>query len=129
MVSAKEKAKADRAKCRDAVLLGDCHPLLDQLGSADGLLSLSGVAASLSLPKVDSLAALARFLQAYQSQLLLPLELPAIYRAHHHASRNEARELVALDSEISIRNRRQAFAAASRRVGRSQLQRLRPLRG
>jgi len=110
-------------------LLGECHPLLDQLGSADGLFTLSGVSAWLRLPKVDSLAALAQFLKAYQTEILLPLELPAIYRAHQHASRNEARELLALDFEIAVQRRHRGFASASRRVGRSQLQRLRPLRG
>src|SRR5437763_10575823 len=82
-------------------LLGECHPLLAQLGAADGLLTLSGVAAALRVPKVDSLAGLARFLDSYQAKVLLPLELPAIYRAHYHASRNEARELVALDLEMT----------------------------
>ncbi len=109
-------------------LLGECHPLLEQLGSADGLLTLSGVATALRLPKVDSLAALGSFLRAYQAKVLLPLELPAIYRAHHHASRNQYRELLALDLEIAGRSHQNSFAAASRRVGRSQLQRLRPLR-
>ena len=109
-------------------LLGDCHPLLEQLGSAEGLFTLSGMAVSLRLPKVDSLAALAQFLEAYQSQILLPLELPSIYRAHQHASRNEARELVALDLEMTAQRRHRGLPAASRRVGRSQLQRLRPLR-
>jgi len=109
-------------------LLGECHPLLEQLGSADGLLTLSGVATALRLPKVDNPAALGRFLQAYQAKVLLPLELPAIYRAHHHASRNQYRELLALDLEIAGRSHQNSFAAASRRVGRSQLQRLRPLR-
>jgi urease accessory protein UreF len=109
-------------------LLGECHPLLDQLGSADGLFTLSGVATSLRLPKVDSLATLGKFLEAYQAEVLLPLELPAIYRAHQHASRNQSRELLALDVEIAGQNKHDALASASRRVGRSQLQRLRPLR-
>jgi urease accessory protein UreF len=110
-------------------LLGECHPLLEQLGSADGLFTLSGVAATLRLPKVDSLAALARFLEAYQSEVLLTLDLPAIYRAHHHACHNQARELVALDLEMALQGAYRDFASASRRVGRSQLRRLRPLRG
>jgi urease accessory protein UreF len=109
-------------------LLGECHPLLEQLGSADGLFTLSGVATALRLPKVDSLAALGCFLRAYQAKVLLPLELPAIYRAHRHASRNQYRELLALDLEIAAQPHQHGFAAASRRVGRSQLQRLRPLR-
>src|SRR5437879_847568 len=82
-------------------LLGECHPLLEQLGSADGLFTLSGMAAALNVSKVDTASALVRFLDAYLSQVLLPLDLPAICRAHGHASRNEARELLALDAEIA----------------------------
>ena len=108
--------------------LGECHPLLEQLGSADGLFSLSGVAASLRLPKVESFEALAQFLHTYQSQVLLPLDLPAIFRAHQYASRNEIRELLALDLEIAGQRRHRAFASASRRVGQNQLKCLRPLR-
>ena len=109
-------------------LLGECHPLVAQLGSADGLFTLSGVAACLSLPRVDTRLALGKFLKAYQAQILLDLDWPAILGAHGHASRNEARELVALDLQIAERGMHRDFASASRRIGRSQLERLRPLR-
>ena len=109
-------------------LLGECHPLLEQLGTADGLFTLSAAAGARRLPKIESPAALSRFLDAYLSQILLSLDLPAICLAHHHASRNEARELLALDLEIAGQDRHLDFASASRRVGRNQLQRLRPLR-
>jgi urease accessory protein UreF len=102
--------------------------LLQQLGAADGLFTLSGVAASLCLPTVDCLAGLAGFLKSYQSQVLNSLELPSIYRAHQYASRNETRELVALDVEVGARAIHRELASASQRVGRSQLERLRPLR-
>src|SRR5205085_3107504 len=82
----------------------------------------------LRLPKVDTLEALTCFLRAYKAQVLLPLELPAIFQAHRHASRNETQELLALDSDISSQRSHRAFASASRRVGQSQLKRLRPLR-
>jgi len=125
----REQLNETQADSPQAVqLLGECHPLLVQLGSADGLFSLSSVAGVLCLPEVDCLRALETFLERYQSQVLLPLELPAIYRAHGHASRNEIRELLALDLEIAGHSKHQALASASRRVGRSQLQRLRPLR-
>ena len=109
-------------------MLGECHPLLEQLGSAEGLFTLSGMAASLRLPAVNSFEALGLFLRAYQSQILVPFEMTAIYRAHAHASRDEFRELLALDLEIAGQKIQRNFAAASRRVGRSQLRRLRPLR-
>lgn len=128
-MSRPRRLNQSEAEAGEAIqLLGECHPLLEQLGAADGLFTLSGMAAALRLPGVDSLDGLRRFLEAYQSQVLLPFDLPAIWRAHQHASRNELRELVALDLEVARQSRHQDFASASRRVGRSQLQRLRPLR-
>ncbi len=109
-------------------LLGECHPLLQQLGAADGLFALHSVAASLRLPKVDNPAALGQFLTAYEFKILFPLELTAICRAHHHASRNEVRELLVLDAEVGKQRKHRPFASASRRVGQSQLKRLEPLR-
>jgi urease accessory protein UreF len=108
--------------------LGDWHPLAEQLGCADGLLALGNVAAELRLAPVHSLSSLHRFLRRYQAQILLPFELPAIHRAHAHAARRQVRELVALDQQIAEEPVLQPFAAASRRVGQSQLQKLRPLR-
>ncbi len=109
-------------------MLGELHPLMAQLGSADGLVTLSSVSTALRLPQVDSLPALNNFLEAYVAQILLPIELPGICRAFHHASRNEVRELVALDQHIARLPILQELASASERVGRCQLERLRPLR-
>src|SRR5579885_2846641 len=108
--------------------LGDWHPLAEQLGSADGLLTLSSVAAELRLPPVHDLRSLEKALSRYQAQILLPLELPAIQAAHGHASRNELRELITLDQSLNEQPVLQKFAGASRRVGQAQLQKLRPLR-
>ena len=108
--------------------LGDWHPLADQLGSADGLVTLGSVSASLRLAPVHDLPSLRQFLRDYQSQILLPFELPAIQDAHAHASRHEVRELIALDRRLAAEPILLNFAPASRRVGRSQLQKLRPLR-
>ena len=99
-----------------------------QLGSADGLVTLSAVSASLRLPRVESLSSLERFLEAYRAKLLLAVELPSICRACHHAARNEVRELIALDQALARKRVLKPFASASRRVGRSQLEKLRPLR-
>jgi urease accessory protein UreF len=109
-------------------LLGEWHPLVQQLGSAEGLIALSTASHSLQLNNVDSVPALLRFLEAYQSQILIPLELPAIQRAYRHASRNETRELVAFDRQMDGEPALKSFANASRRVGQAQLRRLRPLR-
>src|ERR1043166_1699899 len=108
--------------------LGDWHPLAEQLGSADGLMSLCGVSALLRLRPVRNAASLRTFLQDYQRRILFPLEMPAIESAHGHASRNETRELVALDHRLGREQALQHFAEASRRVGQYQLQKLRPLR-
>lgn len=108
--------------------LGDWHPLAEQLGSADGLLELGSVSSLLRLPPVRDLPSLRKFLADYQARILLAHELPVIQRAHAHASRQEARELIALDRSLAQEPILQNFASASRRIGRGQLQKLRPLR-
>lgn len=108
--------------------LGDSHPLVAQLGSADGLVSLHSLAESVAARPVTSLAALRDFLRRYQEQILVAHELPAIRDAHAHAADNHVRELIALDQQLSREPALRDFAAASHRVGQAQLQRLRPLR-
>jgi urease accessory protein UreF len=108
--------------------LGDWHPLAEQLGSSDGLVALSSVSNLLKLQPVHNRSSLKRFLNDYQTHILLGLELPAIRAAHEHAARNELRELVALDQQLAEQPVLHAFADASRRVGQSQLRKLRPLR-
>ncbi len=108
--------------------LGDLHPLMEQLGSLEGLVTLGTAAALLQLPVANDPAALGRFLQQYQSQILLPLELTAVYSAYERANRNELSELIALDQRLTREPILREFAAASRRIGQAQLQRLRPLR-
>ena len=108
--------------------LGDAHPLVEQLGSADGLASLHALAEALRARPVASLPALRKFLGAYYERILLPHELPAIQNAFTHAGRNEVRELIALDQQLAREPMLADLAAASRRVGQAQLQKLRPLR-
>ncbi len=108
--------------------LGDWHPLAEQLGSTGGLASLSSVSASLRLVPVHNVTSLRHFLGHYQSRILLPLELPAIQAAHGHATRHEVRELVGLDRRLAGQPILNEFASASRRIGQSQLRKLRPLR-
>jgi len=108
--------------------LGDWHPLAEQLGSADGLVALSSVSAFLRVRPVQNVSSLREFLRDYQRRILFPLELPAIESAHSHTTRNELRELVAMDRQLGREPLLQQFAQASRRVGQYQLQKLRPLR-
>jgi urease accessory protein UreF len=108
--------------------LGDWHPLAEQLGSTEGLASLGSVSALLHLVPVHNVPSLRHFLRNYQSQILFPLELPAIQAAHGHATRHELRELVALDRGLAEQPMLKDFASASQRVGQNQLRKLRPLR-
>jgi len=111
-----------------SALLGDLHPLLDQLGSAEGLISLSEAVGLLRVPEVRNVETLVTFLNAYKRELLLAVELPCIQKAHDHACANQTRELIALDRSIGKLAVAPEFASASRRIGRWQLRRLRPLR-
>ena len=107
--------------------LGDVAPLAEQVGSAEGLVALSG-ATSKQFHCVTDLRSLRCFLRDYQSNILFPLEWPAICRAYGHASRYEIRELIELDRQLDYEPLLQSFATASQRVGKTQLKRLRPLR-
>jgi len=118
----------NQANLESTDLLGDLHPLVQQLGSAEGIVTLSTASHSLQLRKVESIPALLHFLEAYQSQILIPFELPAIQRAFRHASRNESRELIAFDQELASEPVLKPFGHASQRVGQAQIKRLRPLR-
>jgi urease accessory protein UreF len=108
--------------------LGDWHPLVEQLGSTDGLVALSEVSACLQISPVQDLPSLRRFLRDYQKQVLLPIELPAIQRAFDYTCRREIRELVGFDRQMSEEPALKPFAEASRRVGQCELRKLRPLR-
>jgi hypothetical protein len=120
--------KTNIAPVAPAELIGDPHPLLEQLGSTEDLVLSSAVSASVEFRGVADLPGLRRFLEAYQTQILSPLELPVIVSAYGHASRNEFREMLALDSRLAKEPAVRDFAAASCRVGQRQLSRLRPLR-
>ena len=108
--------------------LGDWHPLAEQLGSADGLVTLGSVSSLLRLKPVHNVPTLRTFLANYHARILLPLELPAIQAAHGHVTLRGVRELVELDQQLLAEPILQSFAGASQRVGRAQLQKLRPLR-
>jgi urease accessory protein UreF len=108
--------------------LGDYHPLVEQLGSTNGLVALSEISTSMQIPPVQNLSTLRTFLQNYQKQILLPHELPAVQRAFDHASRSELRELCEFDRQLADEPGLKPFADASRRVGQTELLKLRPLR-
>lgn len=108
--------------------LGDAHPLVAQLGLAEGLVPLHALARALTPRPITNLFSLRLFLERYYSTLLLPHELPAIRDAYQIAARRHHRELIALDRRLADETALREFAAPSRRVGQDQLRRLRPLR-
>lgn len=109
-------------------LLGEFSALLRQLGSPDLLYQLPFAADSQREDKLDGIAGLSHFLENHQARLLIPLELPVIVRARACATRGQSSELITLDRQLAREPLLAPFAAASRRVGRCQLERLRPLR-
>jgi urease accessory protein UreF len=109
-------------------LFGDAQPLLEQLGAPGELVSLAEIGAALQTRRVDSLPTLRNFLLGYRAQVLVPVEFPAILRAHRHLTRYEGRELIEFDRELAAQPLLAEFAGASRCVGRSQLRKLWPLR-
>jgi urease accessory protein UreF len=115
----------DLARSEAEDLLGDFRALLRQVGSPDVGLAPDGPfwAAALETPP-----SLGQFLEDYLARLLLQCELPAIVAACGHARRGELRELLAQDHRLAAALLPTPFAAPSRRMGRLQLARLRPLR-
>ena len=106
--------------------MGCLQPWAELLGPAAELSDLSALASCLQPLRIESREALLRFLRDYFSRTLVQQDLPVICRAHGHACRNEARELIELDQSIS--GERQPFATASQAAGRAQLNRLKPMR-
>jgi len=110
-----------------ARLVGDPHPLCRQIlpPTRPG----TRIAPEAALPAaVRDLPSLRGFLTWYRTELLVPVEMPAIRQAFGHASRYELRELLDLDRRLRDEPRLRSFAGASRAVGRSQLWRLLPMR-
>lgn len=121
-----EVLKAGAAE--EMTILGEVHPLLQQLGSCDGLLTCHALPSLNDGHLVHDQPSLRRFLEAYERDVMAPLELPTVLRAYGHASRNHTRELIALDTEVAAYPWPDIFKEASWRAGKGHLQQLRPLR-
>ena len=106
-------------------LAGDVSSLLEQIGSPEESLSTGSF---YTVDDINDADGLSQFLKKYHSEILVAVELPAITQAYLHSTRNECRELVALDQALASEPRLQKFAAASQRIGRIHLDRLRPMR-
>jgi urease accessory protein UreF len=106
---------------------GDPRALAGQLGSAPGVGAFGHALASPLAVEVRDLATLRGFVRDYVANVLVAVELPTVRRAFHHACSYEIRELIELDRSLVLPHLPLAFQEASRRVGRLQLRRLRPL--
>ncbi len=121
--------QTDKVSRSASDILGDLAALAEQLGGGEGLFQWPSGTLSLASQKVQSSRTLAAFLKQYVSGVLIRHELPAVAQAYTHATRYEVRELISLDRSLNQEVALSPFAEASRRIGRMQLLRLRPLRG
>jgi len=110
-----------------ARLVGDPHPLCRRLSTPAGSSAFLGLEVAVPAA-VRDVPSLRGFLTWYRTELLVPVEMPAIRRAFEHACRHEVRELLELDRGLRKEARLRRFADASKAVGRAQLWRLLPMR-
>ena len=108
---------------------GAMSAFLEQLGAMEDLVSITAASALLQAAPVRDLQTLAVFIETYLEEILIPIELPLIHKSFLHASRNECRELIALDQAASAQMVVRQFAEASRRVGHMHIRAMRPMRG
>lgn len=109
-------------------LLGELEQFAARLGAPSSLLTLASPDLWLARRSPTPQPGVYECLQKYKTRLLFALEFPAVVRAFHHASRYELRELIELDRRLSKEIKLPKFASASQKVGRAQLNRLRPLK-
>jgi urease accessory protein UreF len=106
----------------------DWRALEEQLGSPEEATAMSGAALAGALQGIRSAEELRNFVAHFQIEILGAQELPIILRSYNHARRNEGREIIQLDLSLKEVMLNEALAAASVRVGRNQLRRMRALR-
>jgi len=111
-----------------AGLLEEFSALLRQIGAPEVFSDLPFPPQSLRADKLPGAEGLSHLLESYHTRLLVPLEFPAIVRACACAVEGRSRELICLDRQLACQPLLVPLASASRRVGRRQLERLRPLR-
>jgi len=111
-----------------SILRGDASSLLRQMAVDETLPELGMAASAFRGREIKTIEDLRRHSLEYQTQVLHGIEFPVVIRAWQFASHYGARELSLLDRELSNKPELQTFAAASQRVGRIHLKRLRPLR-
>lgn len=102
-------------------------PYALQIAALRGIYPLAATLAAAGIPPLANRAHAALFLQCY-AERICPVELAVIQQAFTHASGNHLRELIALDRSSSQVTELRELAGTSARVGRLQLEQLRPLR-
>jgi urease accessory protein UreF len=108
--------------------LGQWHPLVGQIGLQEATAPATFATTACGNDAASDLSSLRAFLLTYKTQVLVREELPVLTRAQRHAARNEFRELLALDRELSQQDWLRELQERSRRAGRAHLACLRPLR-
>ena len=106
----------------------DWRALEEQLGSPDEATAMNSAALAGMLKGIHSAEQLRNFVTQFQSENLFTQELPMILRSYNHARRNEGREIIELDRSLKPAIADDPLAAASVRIGRNQLRRMRALR-
>ncbi len=106
------------------LMLGEVRALAEQAGTASA--GLGWVAPT--LPSVADVPSLRAFAEHYALETVARREWPAVLAAWQFARAGHARELIALDRAWTAEHARTEFAEPSFRVGRRQLNQLRPLR-
>lgn len=102
----------------------DWRAIEEKLGSPEEATSVSAALFDAGVKRIATADELKTFLARFQKETLAAIDLPTILKAYNHATRGEARELIALDQSLNQIFSIEALANASRRVGRAQLRRL-----
>ena len=104
------------------------HPYEAQLDALEAVLCADTVTQVLGMAPLQSVADLERLLERYRTNLLEPIELPAITRVNIQALRGRSAELITQDQSFAgMHPEWLLLMPASTRMGRDYLNRLQPL--
>ena len=104
------------------------HPYEAQLDALESILCSTTLTQALGAAPLHSATELGLLLERYRTNVLEPIELPAIARAHREATHGRALELIELDQQFAGQHPEWLLLTpASTRIGQDYLNRLRPL--
>ena len=105
------------------------HPYEAQLDALESILCSTTLTQALGAAPLHSATELGLLLERYRTNVLEPIELPAIARAHREAAQGRALELIKLDQQFAGQHPEWLLLIpASTRIGQDYLNRLRPLK-